>query len=119
MLSIEVLMQAVIIALTILEQQRRRTTLPGIVAPSNEVRVRLRKAHIDAERFVPAIRSRGKPRIQIRPQLLDRIRQWIAKILVLAPSEAMPRHSHAAAKEFILGIKIRNRFALLWTQQLF
>ena len=54
-LAVKILMQAIVVALPVLEQQWRWLHLPGIVTSPNEVRVRLRIADLDAHRGVPTM----------------------------------------------------------------
>ena len=77
MLAIEVLMQAIVIASLILQQQRRRPALSRVVAALEEIRMRRRIADIDPHRLVPAVGDRRKTRIQHRAQVRDNDRQWI------------------------------------------
>src|SRR4051812_3268887 len=64
MFAIEVLMQAVVVALAILQQQRRWPGLAGGVAPIQEAIVAFGIADIDSHSLVPAIGSIAKPRIE-------------------------------------------------------
>lgn len=63
MLTIEVLVQTVVIIGSVPEQKRRRSDLAGVMATLNEIPVLLRIADIDAHRVVPAIGDRDKPSI--------------------------------------------------------
>ena len=63
-LAVEVLVQAVVVALAVLQEQRRRPRLPGRMAALEERRVLARIAHVDAHRLVPAVGDRRKPRIE-------------------------------------------------------
>jgi hypothetical protein len=57
-LAVEILVQAVVVAFAVLQQERRRPRLPGLVAAREEGRVLFRIAHGDAHRLVPAVGDR-------------------------------------------------------------
>ena len=109
MLAIEVLMQAIVVAFAVLQQQRRRAGLPGGVAALQESVVAFGIADVDAHRLVPAIGDAGKLRIQRRAQLRDQVRQRIGKILVLAAAKAVASHDDAAAEARVIGIERGQR----------
>ena len=68
MLAVEVLVQAVVVADSILKEKRRRPYLTGIVTMLDEVGVLLRIARIDSHRFIPAIGDRDQMRIDRCPE---------------------------------------------------
>src|SRR5258708_37849611 len=63
MLAVEVLVQAVVVADSILKEKRRVPHLSGLVATLNEVGVLFRIARIDSHRVIPAIGDRDQMRI--------------------------------------------------------
>ena len=101
----------------VLQQQRRRPGLAGLVAALEEIRVVLRIATRDAHRLVPAIGDLGEPRIERGAQLRDQIGQRIGEIFVFAAAEAVPRHDDAAAEQLVLRIAPGERRAFLRGQQ--
>src|ERR1700724_3331059 len=56
MLSVEILMQAVVVALTVLQEERRRLGLSGVVAAVQKRLVAIRIAHRHAHRLIPTVR---------------------------------------------------------------
>src|SRR5262245_7643628 len=98
MLAIEVLMQAVVVAGPVSQQQRRRPRLPRLMAAAEERLVRVREARRDLHRLMPAIGDRRQPRVERGAQVRDDRRQGIAEILVLAAPETVARHDDAAAE---------------------
>src|SRR5215475_2972447 len=107
MLAIEILMQAVVIALAIVQEERRWPGLAGAVTPLKKYRMLSRIAHVDAQSLVPAICDVGQRRIQRIAQAGDHCGQRIGKVLVLAASETVTRHHNTAAKQLVLGITFR------------
>ena len=59
-LPVHVLMQAVVVALGVLQEERRRLGLPGTMTAVEKVRVVVRVAHVDLHRLVPAVRDAGQ-----------------------------------------------------------
>src|SRR5262249_23786757 len=82
--DIEVLVQAVIIVGSILQQQRCWLRLAGPMTALNEVRVFFRIADIDTHGVVPAIGNGNQMRVDGRPQCCNEAGQRITKIFVLA-----------------------------------
>ena len=62
-LAVEVLMQAVVVVRSILEQERSRLALPGLVTAGDKVGVLVRIAHVDAHGLVPANGFRRQVRV--------------------------------------------------------
>src|ERR1700676_92830 len=112
MLPVEVLMQAVVVADSILEEKRRRPCLTRIVATLDEVGMLLRIADIDSHRFIPAVGDRDQMRIDRRPEFGQKIGKRIAEILVLAAPETMPLHDDATAKYVVVRVKTGDGPAL-------
>src|ERR1700722_5597577 len=110
MLAVHVLVQAIVIAGPIAQQERRRPRLTGLPA-AREVRLVLaRIADGNAHRFVPPVRDWGEPRIETATKRANLLRQRIGEIFVLAPAKAMFRHHDAGAKAGVAGIE-RRKFA--------
>ena len=68
MLAVDVLVQAVVVADSILKEKRRRPHLTGMVATFDEVGVLLRIAQIDSHRFIPMIGNWDQMRIDRCPE---------------------------------------------------
>src|SRR5688500_18216931 len=98
MLAIEVLVQTVVIVGPVLEQNRCRPNLAGLMATFDEVRVLHRVANINTHRLVPTIGDWDKMRIDSRPEARNKTGQWIAEILVLSAPEAMSCHYNLTAE---------------------
>jgi hypothetical protein len=105
MLAVQVLVQAVVVACTVLQQQRRRLGLPGIVTAAQECCVFGGETGGDAHRLIPAVGDCGQRRIERLAQRCHRIRQRIGEVLVFSAPEAVPRHDDAAAEGRILGVE--------------
>src|SRR6266849_2877411 len=119
MFAVQILMKAVVIAWSVLQQQRRWLGLPGIMTSLDEVGMLSRIADVQAHCCVPTIGDGCKARIEGRPELGNHLRQRIAEILVLAASKAVPRHDDAAAKKAIVGIKRNQGLTLVRREQVF
>src|SRR5688572_11345272 len=98
MLAVQVLMQAVVIVRSILQQKWRRFDLPGLMTTLDEVRVAVWITHGNAHGGVPAVGNGDEMRVEDRPEFRNEIGQGIAKVFVLAASEPMPCHDDAAAE---------------------
>ena len=103
MRAVEVLMQAVVVAGPVAQQQRRRPRLAGAMAAAQELVMGRREPGFQLHRLVPAIGDRRQQRIERAPQAGDDARQRIGKVAVLATPVAMARHHDAAAKA-VFGI---------------
>jgi hypothetical protein len=86
------------------------------MASLDEFAVLLGITRIDTHSDIPAIGNGCEPRVERGPKPLDGIRQWIAEILVLAASEAVPSHDDAAPKETIFLIQAGECLAFLRRQ---
>ena len=96
--AVEVLMQAVVVAGLVAEQQWRGSLLPCLVTDAKKLGVLGWKSLLNVERRIPLVGNACQPRIERLPQRLNDGRQRIAVVLILAASEAMPRHDHATAE---------------------
>src|SRR5438270_13138977 len=104
MLAIEILMKAIVVALAILQEQRRGLGLPGPVTTIEESRMIVGIAHFAAERVVPAIGDRGERGIERAAQIAHDVGKGVAEIFVLATPEAMARHHDPAAEAALLVV---------------
>jgi hypothetical protein len=118
-LAVEILMQAIVVTLPILQQQWRRPQLPGIMTSPDEVGVTFRVPDFIPHCGVPAIRSGREPLIEGYSQVCDDLGQRITEVLVFAAPKAMPRHHDAASKEAILWIELSQCLALVRRQDAF
>ncbi len=116
MLAIEILMQAIIVPGAILQQQRRRPDLTGVMASLQECLVPVGIMDVDPHGLVPAIGDPGELRIQDGAQLRDQIGQRIGEVFVFAAAKAVAAHHDPAAKIPVVGIKRRDGAALVWRQ---
>ena len=119
MLPIEVLMQAVIIAFAILQQQRSRPDLSRIMASSDKIGMHLRITHLRPHGRVPTIRNRRKPGIDHGTQPFDNSGQRITEVLILSTSKAMPPHHDTASKVPVLRIEFGQDPTLLSIENAF
>src|SRR4030095_14536720 len=117
MLTVQVLVQAVIIIGPILEQQGRRPALAGLMTALKEVRVLLRIAHLKTHRDVPAIGDGDQQRGHCRAEVGHKRRQRIAEILVLSTPKTMSTHLGAAAEERLLRIESHHPLAFVWSEK--
>ena len=109
-LTVKILMQAVEVALSILEEQRRRPLLPRIVATLVELVMALRVANIDSHGGIPTVRDRRKPRIE-RGAKTSIVRSRIVEVLVFSASESVPPHDDATAEDGLPRIQSGKRLA--------
>src|SRR5207249_9423572 len=112
LLAVQVLVQAVVVALLVLEDERRRPALAGGVAALEKCPVIRREARVDSQTCVPAVRDLGEPGIERGTRRGDDLGQGIAEVLVLAAAEAVSRHHHAAAEKIVLRVQRGQRPAL-------
>ena len=112
-LSVEVLVEAVVVAGAVLQEQRGGSQLPCVVAPLDEIGVPLWISHLDSHCLVPAIRDWSELRIERRAETMNDRQERIAEVFVFAPSEAVPSHDNAAAEDRLLQIERRDRLALV------
>src|ERR1041385_7080372 len=71
--TVKILVQAVVIARTVFEQQWRGFILPGRATATDVIGVLRRIANVDTHRLVPTIRDRHEARIDRRAQLCDQV----------------------------------------------
>ena len=118
-LAVEILVQAIVVSLGILKQQRRGLPLAGMVTSLEEVGEFLRIAGIDGQRGIPAVRDGRKFWIEGGAKSVDDFGQRVREVLVFAASEAVTGHDDAAAKEAVVGVESREIFTLLGRQDAF
>src|SRR6185369_16825394 len=91
-LAVEVLVQAVVVAFPVFQDQRRRAALPGIVTALEPSVESLGKAWLQPQPLVPVVGYRRQLRVERLAQCSDRLRQRIAQVFVLSAAEIVPRH---------------------------
>jgi hypothetical protein len=99
MFTVQILMEAVVVAGAVLEEQRRRSQLARSVASPQEVRVLLWVANLNPHRFVPSIRYWSKPRIQRGTKAANERRERVVEVLVFASTKTVSPHDHPAAED--------------------
>ncbi|MNP60754.1 hypothetical protein D3C76_1558650 [compost metagenome] len=117
MLAVQVLVQTVVVPCSVLQQQRCRTSLAGVMAALQEGRMCLGKAAGQAHARLPAIGQRYQSRIQGAAQWLHRLGQRVVEVLILATAETVPGHHHPGAKQPGLVVHRPQVLAFPGTQQ--
>jgi hypothetical protein len=72
--AVKILMEAVVVAFAVLQQQRRWLRLPGAVAAFQEIAMPLRILHVDLHREIPSVGNGRQFRIKALAQFLDEVR---------------------------------------------
>ena len=117
MLAVQVLMQAVVVARSVLKEQRRRPYLARRVAALKKVLMRIGEVHRDLHAFIPRIRNRHEVWVKRRTQHLREIGKWLRKVTIFALAEAMPAHDDPAAEALaLIRVHHRHRAALACRQ---
>ena len=119
MLTVEVLVQAVVVVDSILKQKWRGPGLAGLMAKLDEVGVFAWIAHIDSHRFIPAIGDPHQMRIDCRPKRAQNIGKRITEVFVLSSPETMPLHDDATAKNIVVRVETSDGPALIRGKKLF
>src|SRR5256885_15792261 len=117
MLSIDILVQAVVVAHTVLKDERRGPHLALRVAARQEVLQPVRVAHLQPHALVPEIGHRRQAQIQLLAQALQQRWQGLVEILVLAAPETVACHDDAGAKAVLPCVESGQVAALLRIQQ--
>src|SRR6266851_6941874 len=117
-IAVKILVQAIEVAGTVFEQQRRWPGLSFIVALLEEPGMCRRVAPIDAHAGVPFVRDNSQVRIERRAQVADQVRQRVFKIAILSLTETMTRHDHTAAEMIFARVEAGDPLALLARQEL-
>src|SRR5215212_636617 len=116
MLAIQVLVQTVVIACAVLEDQRCWLILSRLMTALYKFGIRRRIANVNSHRLVPTISDRNQMRIKRRAKSCNQTRQWIAEIAILSTSEAMALHHNLTAKDLFLVIKGTDLLTIIWSQ---
>src|SRR5207244_10473504 len=111
-LSVEVLVQAVIVTRAVREQQRGRSGLAGLVAASEKLRMLARVLHGHAQPLVPAVGERRELWVEGGTQRGDERRQRVGEVLVLTEPEAVSTHHYAGAAPRIVRVPAAHQLAL-------
>jgi hypothetical protein len=101
LLTIEILMQTVVIARSVVEEERRGPGLPGTMTADEKCGMLVRISHIDIQGGVPAVSHAGQGRIQRMAQFRHQIGQGISKILVFTASEAVACHHDPTSEQLV------------------
>src|SRR5205085_9339493 len=98
-LTVEILVQAVVVAWPVLKQQRGGTGLTGRAAAGHKFLMRHRVTGRHAQLLVPAVGERCERRVELGAQRRDALRQRIGEIPVLTPPASVACHHHPAYKD--------------------
>ena len=90
-------MQAVVVALTVFEQERRRAFLAGAMTFQQELREMVGITTVDAETLVPGVGDGCKMPVELAAQLIE----IFARMSPLDSSEALPSVSPAVSAQVI------------------
>jgi hypothetical protein len=116
--AVQVLMETVEIPRQILQQQRRRARLAGVMASLEERGMVVGIAFINSHADVPCVGDAGEARIKRCPQVTEQIRERVFEIAVLALAEAVPRHVDMTAEMALVGIEARDARTFFQREQL-
>jgi hypothetical protein len=111
-LAIKILVEAVEITRSVLEQQRRRPVLSSLMTTPEKTGVFFRVLHIDTHDLVPPVGYAFEMPIEGGPEFRDDSGQGIAEVLVLAPPKAEAFHDDVAAEVLVHGVKGSESIAL-------
>jgi hypothetical protein len=103
--AIDILVEAVVVAWTVLQEQRRGAELAGLVAAFEKGGVFVRELDIDVHGSVPAVRYRGEMTVKGSSEGLDNGRERVIEIFVFAAAEPVARHDNAGAEEAVIGVE--------------
>src|SRR5205807_1809747 len=115
--TVEILVEAVVVAGPVPEDERRRPPLAGRVTAAQEVVQPLGKPAALAERAPPTVGDGNQPRIEGPPQRVHDSRQRVAEVLVFSAPETVPLHDDAAPEAPVIRIECDQRAALLLRQE--
>src|SRR5947207_4315838 len=115
-IAVQVLVQAVVVAGPVFEQERRRPLLPGFVTLLEIGGERGWKPPLLVQPLPPAIGNRREMRVDRLAQSFDRARQRIPEILILAAAKSVTLHYHATAKYLFPGVE-RGDFSARFPRQ--
>src|SRR5881296_1533760 len=111
-LAIDVLVQAIVTAGLVAQQQRGRLRLAALVAAAPQRRQLGRKQIGIAERGLPLVGDRRQRRVRGLAQRLDQRRQRRVEILVLTDAETVAGHIDAAAEAALVVVQRHQLRAL-------
>src|SRR5687768_12253280 len=115
--AVEVLMQTVVAAGLVVEQERRRLRLALLVAARQQAAKIGWMQHRRVEGDLPLIRDGCQRRIGVHPQFLDEPRQRRCEVLVLPDAESVTPHVDATAKARVIRVEGDELRALVRRQQ--
>src|SRR6516165_247807 len=101
-LSVDVLVQSIPVALNVVEQERRRSGLAGLMAAFQVFRMRIWIVHVDFHELIPTVGHQGQRRVQRLASLINDFRQRIRPVFVLSAAKAVASHDNRAAKDTVL-----------------
>ena len=102
--AVKVLMQAVVIAFRVLQEQRCRAALAHRVATLEEPGVIRGKAHRVAELFVPSVCNGYEVRVERRSQTRNHRRQRVGEVPVFSTPESEATHHDPTPEQAVLRI---------------
>ena len=108
-LAVDVLMQAIVVAGPIAQDERRRPGLPGGAAAFEEFFVRRGIVRVEAHRRAPPVGDRRQPGIEMAAQFDDQLRQRVGEISVFAPPETVARHHDRRPEALLFRVHRRQR----------
>lgn len=100
-LAVQVLVEAIVVAWPVTEDQRRRARLAGGMTSFKELGMVLGKRP-GVRCPSPGIGGREQPIVEGGPKRLDQIRQRVSEIAIFASPEAMPGHRDRASEGMIV-----------------
>src|SRR4030095_6814880 len=101
----------------ILQQQRRRARLTGVVASLEERRMIGWIALVDSHPAVPFSGDAGEAWMERRAKAIDEVGKRVLEVAVFALAEAVPRHDDVASKVALVGIERRRGAAFLGREE--
>jgi hypothetical protein len=107
-LAIDVLVQAIVVAGAIAQQERRRPRLTRLMAAREERFVLGGVSYLDVHHRVPAVGDRREPPIKAATQRDDEIGQGVGEIFLLSPAKATGGHHDARAEAGVVGVQRRE-----------
>jgi hypothetical protein len=105
MFSVDILMEAVIVACLILQQKRGGLPLARLMAATQETLVGWRVPEIHSQIRIPAIRDWDQPRIQTRSELGHEVGKRVGEVLVCPPPETVTRHDNPTTENRIISVE--------------
>src|SRR4030095_5867837 len=106
MFAVHILMQAIVIVRSVLEQKWGRSSLPRGMATGKKIGMLVWIPDIDVHCRVPSVAYGCKRRVQRRAQASHHLGQWIRKVLVFAAPKSVPLHHDPAAETIFVGIQL-------------